>query len=57
MALAVPARAPCSDMAKAIALGPVKPKPDTVKNKPTIIIANDACGNKPLSSTITAPVN
>ena len=34
MALAVPALAPCFDMAKAIALGPVKPIPETARNKP-----------------------
>jgi hypothetical protein len=57
IALAVPARAPCLDIAKAIAFGPVNPIPDTTKNKPNINIHNGALCIDPANTTHTAPRN
>lgn len=55
MALAVPALAPCFDMANAIALGPVKPIPETTRNKPDINSQSGAWFIKPALTTINAP--
>ncbi|MNP59442.1 hypothetical protein D3C76_1544390 [compost metagenome] len=56
IALAVPARAPCLDIASAIAFGPVKPMPEIAKNSPNITSHKGAAGIKPAINTIMAPV-
>ena len=57
IALAVPARAPCSDMARAIALGPVKPIPETAKNMPIKTTHNGLVAINPETNKIVAPIS
>ena len=56
-ALAVPARAPCFDIAKAIAFGPVKPIPETVRNIPNMTQTNGVLSNSAAISKTTTPNN
>ena len=56
IALAVPARAPCLDIASAIAFGPVNPIPEIAKNSHNITSHKGAIGIKPAINTMLAPV-
>ena len=56
IALAVPARAPCLDIANAIEFGPVKPIPATVINKPIMTINNDGSASQLTINSIEDPI-